>query len=96
MSTKLVRPRGLPRSALCQPTQEAPEKTAPAQAPDGVLLQPSEVAKRLGVSEHVLERWRGTGEGPKFIRFSSKTLRYRATDLDAFVEARVVSSTAAR
>ena len=96
MSAKLVRPRGLPRLAIGQRAQEPPEKSVAAPMPDGVLLKPSEAAKRLGVSEHVLERWRGTGEGPKFIRLSSKTLRYRAVDLDAFVEARVVSSTAVR
>ena len=33
----------------------------------------------------MLERLRGTGDGPDFIKLTSKTVRYRAEDLEAFV-----------
>ena len=59
------------------------------------LLLPAGVADRLGVSTKVLERWRGTGAGPAFVRLTRKTLRYRAADVDAFVAAKVCASTAA-
>ena len=72
----------------------------PAQASDGLrppadLITPAEAATQLRVTPKVLERWRYTGEGPLFIKFSSKTIRYRTDDIDAFVAERVRASTAA-
>jgi hypothetical protein len=49
---------------------------------------------RLGVSAKVLERWRGAGAGPAFVRLTSKTIRYRVVDIDAFVAGRTMASTA--
>ena len=59
------------------------------------LITPAEPAERLSVNAKVLDRWRDTGAGPAFIRMSSKTIRYRPADLDAFVAGRIRSSTAA-
>ncbi len=59
------------------------------------LLDPQAVAVRLGVSPKTLERWRATGEGPRFVRVSRKVVRYRRVDLETFIAARVVASTAA-
>lgn len=50
------------------------------------LLTAVEVAERLGVPASVLERWRGTGEGPLYIKLSGKYIRYRTEDLETFVE----------
>jgi len=58
------------------------------------LLLPAQVADRLSVSTKVLERWRGAGDGPAFVRLTRKTLRYRASDVEAFVTAKVRASTA--
>ena len=63
-----------------------------AQA-SSVLLKPDAVAARLGVTAKVLERWRGTGAGPAFVRLSRKSLRYRAGDVESFIAARVRFST---
>ena len=60
----------------------------------GILLTPAEAAERLGVTERVLERLRMTGEGPDFVKLTSKTLRYRQEDLEAFVINNVRRSTA--
>ena len=80
------------------PKQNAPvqgePKTPPEPADPQALLTPDQAASRLGVKAAVLERWRGTGDGPKYIRLSKKSLRYRPADLDAFIESRVTSSTA--
>ncbi|MBC4019391.1 helix-turn-helix transcriptional regulator [Siccirubricoccus deserti] len=68
---------------------------APAPRPPQSLLTPEDVAVRLGVSRKALERWRGTGDGPRFVRLGHKTIRYRVEDVDAFVAERLCVSTAA-
>jgi excisionase family DNA binding protein len=58
------------------------------------LLTAAQAAERLGVPPSVLERWRGTGEGPAYVKLSGKYVRYRQEDIDAFVEAHRRQSTA--
>lgn len=58
------------------------------------LLTASQAAERLGVTAELLERWRGTGAGPAFIKLSGKYVRYQQEDLEAFVEASRRHSTA--
>jgi excisionase family DNA binding protein len=58
------------------------------------LLTAREAAERLGVPASVLERWRGTGEGPAYIKLSGKYVRYQQEDLEAFVEVNRRRSTA--
>ncbi len=93
-------------SAASPPADAAPAASPPAEAPVGPtvpvpvgihadLITPTEAAERLSVKAAVLERWRGNGAGPAFVRMSSKTIRYRPADLDAFVAGRVRNSTAA-
>jgi hypothetical protein len=38
------------------------------------LLTPAAVAELLGVKPKVLERWRGAGEGPRFVRLHRRCL----------------------
>lgn len=64
-------------------------------APFTGMMTPAEVAKLLNVSEKTLERWRMTGEGPRFCRVSKKVIRYPGDLLVAFLSANIVSSTAA-
>ncbi|MDJ0390901.1 helix-turn-helix domain-containing protein [Roseomonas sp. E05] len=59
------------------------------------LLTPEDVAAQLGVSRKALERWRCTGDGPRFVRLGHKTVRYRMEDVEAFVTGRLHASTAA-
>jgi hypothetical protein len=58
------------------------------------LLTPAMAGDRLKVTAKVLERWRGTGEGPSFVRLTSKTIRYRVEDIEVFVAGRTKASTA--
>jgi excisionase family DNA binding protein len=51
------------------------------------LLTIAEVAELLGVSERTLETWRYRGRGPAFIRVGKKVVRYRLSDVEAFLEA---------
>jgi len=85
------------RSTHIGTTPRPPPPQAQAAKPtpdDTVLLTPAEAARRLGVKERVLERWRSTGDGPAYVRLGGKTLRYRASDLEAFIARSVRRSTA--
>jgi hypothetical protein len=57
------------------------------------LLTQREAASVLRLSERTLERLRVAGTGPKFVRPTNHSIRYRQQDLDAYVAARVVGST---
>jgi hypothetical protein len=96
-------PRKQPLGNGLRPLPQGGSTQRPAQPTDGAakpakrgigLLTPAEAAKRLGVGERVLERWRGTGDGPAYVKFTSRTLRYRAEDLEAFVSGSVRRNTA--
>ena len=56
------------------------------------LLTQSETAKLLRLSERTLERLRLQGGGPLYVK-AGRAVRYRETDLEAWIDARVVAST---
>ena len=56
------------------------------------LLDTKAAAARVGLSAVTMERYRLTGGGPRFAKLG-KAVRYRPADLEAWVEARLVSST---
>ena len=58
------------------------------------LLTARQAGELLGVSPETLERWRGAGAGPPFIKLSGKYVRYQQQDLDAFIQASRRQSTA--
>jgi hypothetical protein len=77
------------------PNPPAPRPPDPGRDENNAdLLTPAMAGDRLKVTAKVLERWRGTGEGPSFVRLTSKTIRYRADDIEAFVVGRTKASTA--
>ena len=51
-----------------------------------------EAAERLCLSPRTLERYRVSGEGPKF-RKLGRWVRYTVADLEAWIESRTRSST---
>lgn len=51
------------------------------------LLTTKEAAQYLGVSEAFLERDRWAGARVPFIRVGARAVRYRLSDLDAYIEA---------
>ena len=59
------------------------------------LLSQREAATLLHLSERTLERFRVSGAGPKFVRLG-RSIRYRLTDIEAFIAARIVGSTSER
>jgi hypothetical protein len=56
-----------------------------------VLLTESEAAKILNLSVRTLQAWRTRRVGPIFIKISDRCVRYKATDLERWINARVSS-----
>jgi predicted DNA-binding transcriptional regulator AlpA len=56
------------------------------------LLTQRQCAEALALSERTLERLRVSGTGPKFLRIRH-SVRYRPTDVEAWLASRTVNST---
>ena len=67
-------------------------RVAGEQHPDSLLRQ-EEAAALIGVTARALEGWRYRGGGPKFVRISSRCVRYRRSDLMDWIENRIRAST---
>jgi len=59
------------------------------------LLSARQAAALLHLSERTLERFRVSGTGPKFVRLG-RSIRYRLTDIEAFIASGIVGSTSER
>ena len=57
------------------------------------ILNTREAADYVRLSKPTLERFRCSGDGPKFLKLSGAAVRYRRRDLDAWIASRLVSST---
>ena len=57
------------------------------------MLNTSDAAAYLGNRKATLETWRTLGRGPRYIKIG-RLVRYRACDLEAYIESRCVGSTA--
>ena len=58
------------------------------------LLTTRDVAAWLRVHPETVERWRRTGEGPRFRRLTGGAVRYTVEDITAFVAVSARTSTA--
>ena len=58
-----------------------------------ILLTVEEAASRLKLSKHTLNRWRVTGEGPPFVKYGPRLVRYIDRVLDEWAAKRVHGST---
>lgn len=58
-----------------------------------LLMNENEAAELLGFSVRTLQTWRFRGGGPQFIRVSSRCIRYRREDLEAWIEERTRRTT---
>ncbi|KAF0218569.1 MAG: hypothetical protein FD174_2869 [Geobacteraceae bacterium] len=56
------------------------------------LLKQAEVKELLQVSDATLETWRHKGQGPRFCKVG-KSVRYRLSDVMAYIDSRMHSST---
>ena len=62
-------------------------------APPTLLLTERDAAAALGLTVRTLQSWRAKGGMLPFVRISSRCVRYRPEDIQAFAEARVRNST---
>jgi predicted DNA-binding transcriptional regulator AlpA len=58
-----------------------------------VLLTESDAARYLKVTTRALQKWRYSGGGPKFVRISSRCIRYRMQDIESWLSGKLASST---
>ena len=59
------------------------------------LLTPEQAGQILSMSSHSLAQMRYVGNGPAYVKISAKTIRYRRTDLEAWLQARTRTRTRA-
>jgi excisionase family DNA binding protein len=57
------------------------------------LLTTAEAARHCRLSQTTIKALRRSGGGPVFVKLGPKSVRYRRSDLDAWIAARVTSST---
>jgi hypothetical protein len=58
---------------------------------DGMLNQ-DEAARFLHVQPRTLESWRQRRIGPRFVRYSMRCVRYRAQDLQAWLDSQSIDT----
>lgn len=58
-------------------------------------LNQIDLADRWNISHRTLERWRWTGEGPRFVKLGGRVV-YRLADVEAFEREQVRSSTSSK
>lgn len=56
------------------------------------LMNEHEAAEFLSYSVRALQNWRVRGGGPKYVKVSARSIRYRRRDLIAWVDARTFSN----
>jgi len=59
------------------------------------LINEQQAATFLGYTVRALQNWRVRGGGPKFIKVSARSIRYRRQDLIDWAESRLVGNTSA-
>lgn len=57
------------------------------------LIDEKEAARYLSHSVKTLRNWRVKGGGPRFVKVSGRSVRYRWIDLNDWIEQRLVFST---
>ena len=60
------------------------------------LMKAGEVAELLRVTEDCLEKWRIKGRGPRFVKVEGKIVGYRPSDIAAYQENNLRTSTSGR
>ncbi len=58
-----------------------------------IFLNEARAAELLSVNPRTLQQWRLRGTGPKFVRISTRCVRYRYRDLMAWADRLLRSST---
>lgn len=64
----------------------------PSTSPKQPFLDTNEAAAYLSLQRTTLEAWRCRGGGPRFVKLG-RSVRYRSSDLDTWIESRTRSNT---
>ena len=59
------------------------------------FLSEEALAERLSLSRRSLQRFRTTGDGPRFVRLGQRRVAYRVADVEAWAAARTFDHAAA-
>lgn len=59
---------------------------------DAICINQMELAARWRISHRTLERWRWTGDGPKFLKVGGRVV-YRLADVEEYEQMMIRSST---
>ena len=57
-----------------------------------VLLTPKEAAEFLGIPEGTLAQWRSQRRGPQYVKLEGRLVRYRITDLEAYLSGHLIKT----
>lgn len=81
-----------------QPTYAYTPANRLTSLPDGFMpaLNTNQAAEYTGLASATLETLRCRGNGPVFIRYSRRAIRYRIVDLDRWMSERIVANTSIR
>ena len=60
--------------------------------PPGRLLTPKEASELLGIPDGTLAQWRSQKRGPQFIKLEGRLVRYRPSDLEAYLSGHLVKT----
>lgn len=60
------------------------------------LITPKQLGDRWGKSVEALAQMRYLGTGPRFVRVSARTIRYRLADVEAYEQAQTFQRTDSR
>ena len=73
----------------------ANDNTAPVTDRDYLnqLIDETKAAEFLGHSIRTLQNWRIRGGGPRFVKVSARSIRYRRCDLNEWINSRIVANT---
>jgi excisionase family DNA binding protein len=59
-----------------------------------LLLTPKQAAELLGLPEGTLAQWRSQRRGPPYVKMEFRLVRYRRSDLEEWIEKRMVQTEA--
>lgn len=65
-------------------------------APPSPVLNTADAAQYVGLAKSTLEKLRVYGDGPIFAKYSTRVVRYRVEDLDAWIAKHRASNTSER
>lgn len=73
----------------------SPAQKTESRDPDYLdsLIDERLAAKFVGYTVRALQNWRVRGGGPRFVKVSSRSVRYRRRDLIEWIESRLRSNT---